>query len=542
MKKHVTHRSHSLYIFTFCALCLLCVGFVLVFDYWVWTRHLNRWRAKETDLLDLNETPCFPIDFVLTWVDSTDERWKTKKQAAASGRHQTKEGLNAHRFPTAWNSPDTELHLAITSIQRFAPWANCIWVVTQRPQIPPRLQQYVSGVPVVVVHHDQMRQSCVPEKKYLDVFSSHAIEADVHNIPGLAEHFVYGNDDTYFGNDVFPRDFFTRSGKPLHSFVGKTMLPHFACFETLKELYSVVAKPAVLNVFIFGHSHSHVALTRESCADTEARFIKDYQKTRNRLFRNETLDLPPITYAVLYALHTGKAMVRIPTESIRYPQRGPNGKKVRANTLISKPLLTEEDAPAKMALERLQLPLPPRLIPETVLMLVAHPDDETIFGGADLFLTSRVHVVCLTNATNVIRTKELQRVVATLAPSVSVQLLTWNSNKSKFLKDVIQASVVSPALPYTRVVSHASDGEYGHIQHKETHAIAKKVSKSLCLPFDSFMDRRAAIMNAYAKLLEEVRPNLFAASERALRIYKSQNIQKYWNWSTRFLPFPHADE
>ena len=260
MGKLVTNTTYNLYIVLACTLCILCFASIILFDYCAWKCKLTRWQAKEPDLLKLNETPSFPIDFVLTWVDSTDKAWLTKKQAAVSGKYRTREGVKSERFPSAWNgSSDTELHVAINSIRRFAPWANRIWVVTQRPQTPPQLQDYAAkgGVPVLVVHHDEMREC--PASKYLDVYSSHAIEADLHNIPGLAEHFIYGNDDTYLGNDVFPRDFFTRSGKPLHYFISKTMLPHFACYKTLKELYSVTMKPAVLNVFIFGHTHTHIA-------------------------------------------------------------------------------------------------------------------------------------------------------------------------------------------------------------------------------------------------------------------------------------------
>ena len=510
---------------------VLCLGVLLLFDLFSWKRQLVRWQVDGMDLLHLAERPAFPIDFVLTWVDAADARWQQKKNAAASGPYRTVEGTTASRFPARSNA-DTELHIAITSIQRFAPWANRIWVVTQRPQVPPRMQQYMAagGVAVSVVHHDDMRSGAAAA---VDVFSSHAIEADLHNIPGLAEHFIYGNDDTYFGNDVFPRDFFTRSGAPLHSLVPKTLLPYRdICFPVLHTLLRGVVASAVLNTVVFGPAHVHVALTRTGCAETEALLTKDYADTRLRLFRNNTLDVPPVLATVYCCLHAGTAVLRLPTESIRYPDTALTpGALLQPDTFISKMLSSGVEAAAR-DLARFQQPPPPRIVDDAVLMIVAHPDDETIFGSTDLFLTSRVHVVCMTNAHNVVRTNEVNRVVAALSPSVSVQLLTWNP---KDVDAVLQASAV-PGLTYTRVVSHAADGEYGHRQHKATHVVAKDVASRLGVPFTSFVERRRTVMSSHAGLLSEMQPRVVAARDRALNIYKSQNIKKYWSWSNRFLP------
>jgi hypothetical protein len=46
----------------------------------------------------------------------------------------------------------------------------------------------------------------------LPTFNSHAIESRLHRISGLAEHFLYLNDDVFFGRPVPPSMFFTPSG------------------------------------------------------------------------------------------------------------------------------------------------------------------------------------------------------------------------------------------------------------------------------------------------------------------------------------------
>src|SRR5699024_8620361 len=43
-------------------------------------------------------------------------------------------------------------------------------------------------------------------------FNSHAIESALHRIPGLAEHYLYLNDDVFFGRIAYPGDFFPAPG------------------------------------------------------------------------------------------------------------------------------------------------------------------------------------------------------------------------------------------------------------------------------------------------------------------------------------------
>ena len=50
-------------------------------------------------------------------------------------------------------------------------------------------------------------------KEYLPTFSSHPIELNIHRIAGLADHFVYFNDDVFLTAPVTPDDFF-QNGLP----------------------------------------------------------------------------------------------------------------------------------------------------------------------------------------------------------------------------------------------------------------------------------------------------------------------------------------
>ncbi len=52
-------------------------------------------------------------------------------------------------------------------------------------------------------------QEIFPNRSHLPTYSSPAIEAHLHRIPGLSQNFIYLNDDVMFGEEVWPEDFYT---------------------------------------------------------------------------------------------------------------------------------------------------------------------------------------------------------------------------------------------------------------------------------------------------------------------------------------------
>ncbi|OWF50745.1 N-acetylglucosamine-1-phosphotransferase subunits alpha/beta-like isoform X2 [Mizuhopecten yessoensis] len=110
------------------------------------------------------------------------------------------EDVSASRF-----EDNEELRYSLRSIDRFAPWVRHIYIITNG-QIPYWLNMEHPRV-TVVTHEDLF-----PNKTHLPTFSSPAIEAHVHRIPGLSKRFIYLNDDVMFGKEVWPDDFYTFSG------------------------------------------------------------------------------------------------------------------------------------------------------------------------------------------------------------------------------------------------------------------------------------------------------------------------------------------
>ncbi|MGX7235593.1 sugar phosphotransferase [Enterococcus italicus] len=143
----------------------------------------------------------FPIDIVVTWVDSNDLNWTKKKETYCPSNIVDNDAFNnINRYR------DIGLFkFWFRSIEKYAPWVNHIYLVTDQ-QVPDFLN--VDHKKITVVDHRD-----IIDKKYLPTFNSSTIELNIHKIKRLSEHFLYFNDDMFINNYISPDDFFTDIGK-----------------------------------------------------------------------------------------------------------------------------------------------------------------------------------------------------------------------------------------------------------------------------------------------------------------------------------------
>ena len=134
----------------------------------------------------------YPIDIVIPWVDGNDPAWLEQK-AKYSGEITT----SVRRFDyQEWGL----LKYWFRGIEECAPWVRNVFFITWG-HIPEWLN--TNNQKLRIVNH----KDYIPGE-YLPTFSSHTIELNFHRIEGLAEHFVYFNDDMYLVNKTKPDDFF----------------------------------------------------------------------------------------------------------------------------------------------------------------------------------------------------------------------------------------------------------------------------------------------------------------------------------------------
>ena len=151
----------------------------------------------------MGRLPDLDVDVVYLWVDGDDPAWRRRRTATiARAREQSVQppegALDLKRFQSR-----DELRYSLRSVSAYAPWVRQIWLVTDQ-QLPSWLDHAVPGLSVVD-HRELFSEHELP------VFNTRALETRLHTIPGLAEHYLYFNDDMFLGREVEKDLFFATS-------------------------------------------------------------------------------------------------------------------------------------------------------------------------------------------------------------------------------------------------------------------------------------------------------------------------------------------
>lgn len=237
------------------------------------------------------------IDLVYLWVDGSDPAWQAKKKAFESGAPlASHEAASDARFVN-----NDELKFSLRSVEMYAPWIRHIYIVTDN-QVPSWLD--LSNPRISIIDHSEiMPPSALP------TFSSPAIEWCVDNIPGLSEHFLLANDDTFVGRTAGPEFFFNPQGLPY------VRLKKWTSSKRDMSLYlKTVAKAQELIKQRFGKfikyiPHHNIDAYRKSDIRKCKELFEDMvEATVNRHFRSEE-DLQRVVVHY-YALVVGRGELR----------------------------------------------------------------------------------------------------------------------------------------------------------------------------------------------------------------------------------------
>ena len=137
------------------------------------------------------------IDFVVTWLDSSDPEWQ---ESHAYYSQSSKRGIEDARFRNI-----ETFRYWFRAVERYAPWVHKIFLITNG-KFPDWINKECPKLELVK-HEDYM------PKEILPTFNSCAIELHMHKIKGLSEHFVYFNDDMILNSPVKPEYYF-KNGLP----------------------------------------------------------------------------------------------------------------------------------------------------------------------------------------------------------------------------------------------------------------------------------------------------------------------------------------
>lgn len=165
----------------------------------VWQKKFLLSSAQEYFELPV-KGPSYDIDAVYTWVNHADVQWQESWNRVFQS-----EEFDPDRFTS-----NDELIYSLRSVQKYAPWMNRIHIVSNCS----RPEWLIDHPKINWVSHEDI----FPDSTDLPTFSSHAIEACLHRIPGLAEQFVYFNDDFILNQPCLPSDFFDATGRSISYF------------------------------------------------------------------------------------------------------------------------------------------------------------------------------------------------------------------------------------------------------------------------------------------------------------------------------------
>ena len=138
------------------------------------------------------------IDIVVLWVDGSDPEWQIEKAKYSGSKLDDTNSVNRFRD---WGL----MPYWFRAVENYIPWVRTIHFVTCG-QVPSFLNLDHPKLHFVT-HREFMPEDCLP------TFNASAIEMNIHRIEGLAEHFLYMNDDTFIGRPLKPEAFF-KNGLP----------------------------------------------------------------------------------------------------------------------------------------------------------------------------------------------------------------------------------------------------------------------------------------------------------------------------------------
>jgi len=140
------------------------------------------------------------IDAVITWVDGEDPRHIAKRNQIL-GIDNLQRQKSAARVLGSVN----EISYTVESILKFAPFVRKIFIVTDE-QIPEIFHTHQERI--TIVDHKEIFRGY---EQVLPTINIRSIESMLYRIPGLAENFIYFNDDFFIIKSTKPEDWFIDS-------------------------------------------------------------------------------------------------------------------------------------------------------------------------------------------------------------------------------------------------------------------------------------------------------------------------------------------
>lgn len=264
--------------------------------------HGRDWPTLEHMFVPLASDVDFEIDMIFSWVDGSSDEFVRER-----AKRMQSYVVGAGDDSEARYRQIDELKYALRSVHMFAPWVRRIFIATDSPA-PSWLARHPK---VTIVRSEEM----FADTSVLPTHNSHAVESQLHRIEGLAEHFLYSNDDMFFGRPVSPDLFFSPGG--ITKFVEATTRiglgdtdPGRSGFENAARVNRALLRERFGKITTRHLEHCAAPLRRGVMAELEAAFPEEFRRTAASRFRSATDISVTNSLYHYYALLTGQAVVQ----------------------------------------------------------------------------------------------------------------------------------------------------------------------------------------------------------------------------------------
>lgn len=267
------------------------------------------WPTIETMFADHASDIDFDIDMVFSWVDGTDIEWQRTRAAHKHGTVSGEGDNHEARFRQV-----DELRYALRSVYVYAPWIRRIFVVTDSPK-PAWLAEHPS---VTFMRSEEF----FTDPSVLPTYNSQAVESQLHHIPGLAEHFLYSNDDMFFGRPVGPQMFFSPGGVSMF-IEASTRIglgsndAERSGFENAARVNRALLQQKFGRITTRHLEHAATPLRKSVLNELENEFPAEFAATAASTFRASSDISVTNSLYHFYALLTGRAVVQ-QSAKVRY--------------------------------------------------------------------------------------------------------------------------------------------------------------------------------------------------------------------------------
>ena len=244
----------------------------------------------------------FDIDIVFSWVDGSSAEFQAQRAKRMQNYIVGEGDASAARYRQI-----DELKYALRSIHMYAPWIRRIFVATDSPR-----PAWLADDPrVTFVRSEEF----FVDTSVLPTHNSQAVESQLHHIPGLSEHFLYSNDDMFFGRPVSPQAFFSSGGVSM--FIEATTrigLGYSDADRSGFENAARVNRRLLQNRFGLMTTrhleHAATPLRKSVLQEMENEFPEEFAATAASAFRTSTNISVTNSLYHYYALMTGRAVVQ----------------------------------------------------------------------------------------------------------------------------------------------------------------------------------------------------------------------------------------